>query len=787
MKQLPLDFSKSSSQRHRRANKIEEKAKIHKPSLFDAPPNIDIHLHNSEEAIATFSTSTPEVMIKWFSQLVGSYEIVKPKVISFSVKHLASLLYPLPPANITLDATTQAIGRAIIADKLGLKPLYVTRNGTRLLAHSQGWPRGFSVKDVPWGAVLSLLSLEIKVEVAENAQNLFVKKIAKTDKHLAKARLSGSAVAISTNNPQLFESLNLKGLSYNGRRNLGEYKLPLLKSAPLLEMENVLLSQELIEAIKHANRKISPLRTGPNFPWSLFPFQAKDAATGIRILETTGGVLLAGDMGSGKTMVSLAIIEELQAWPILIVAPLSAFSTWKENLEKFGKNIYLVTESPKVSWSKISENEYDAIVITYDRVAAFTELLQLKNYKLILADEIQRIRTPSSKRSRALRQLASMVPLRVGLSGTPLTNTVRDLLPIGSFLSPGEWRPRASESDLADLYPNDPIDGVSEHLGSMMVRRRIEDVGTKLPKKNTHRVYVDLTVDQNRAIEDLEKEVREAKLSGEFDDSSKRMHAFAKLQKLRQITNSPNSASVVGINPKIKATLDLAQDFLDLDRKGVIFCADRATFRDLGKALDLAGIGWVGIWGATPAKDRILNEKKFHSDPMVKVVLCTIQAGSESWSASPTATWLISTAYMYAPATLDQMEARVYRMSSVATGPTIEISYIHATSPKGTLDDRMVEILAIKKELFTRVVDRREHIDQTKVHYSLSDLLFLLTGEKDQNYVNFEKDSKKAIASVEKKKTNAKKGLYKNQKTSANRDAIDSPLDKVDLLLYDEE
>ena len=785
MKQLPLDFSKSSSQRIRRASKVEEKAKTHKPSLFDAPPNVDIHLHSTSEVIATFSTSTPEVMIKWFSQLIGSYEIVKPKVITFSVLHLPNLLYPLPPANITLDATTQAIARAILADKIALKPLLVTRTGTRLLAHSQGWPKGLMVKDVPWGAVLALLALEIKVEVADSAKALFVKKMGKTDNFLAKARLSGSAVAISSSNPQLFESLELKGLSYNGHKNLGEYKLPLLKSEPLLEMSNISLSQELIEAIRYANRKVSPLKTAPDFPWTLYPFQAKDAALGIRILETTGGVLLAGDMGSGKTMVSLSIIEELEAWPVLIVAPLSAFSTWKENLEKLSKKTYLVTESPKVSWEKISANDYDAIVITYDRVAAFTELLQQKNYKLILADEIQRIRTPSSKRSRALRQLASMVPLRIGLSGTPLTNTVRDLLPIGSFLSPGEWRPRASESDLADLYPNDPIDGVSEHLGSMMVRRRIEDVGTKLPKKNTHRVYIDLTVDQNRAIEDLEQEVREAKKSGEFQDSSMRMHAFAKLQKLRQITNSPASASVGGINPKIKATMDLTQDFLDLDRKGVIFCADRATFRDLGKALDLAGIGWVGIWGATPANERISNEVKFHTDPNIKVVLCTIQAGSESWSASPTATWLISTSYMYAPATLDQMEARVYRMSSIAEGPTIEISYIHAKSPKGTLDDRMVEILAIKKELFTRVVDRRDHIDQTKVHYSLSDLLFLLTGEKDENYVNLEKDAKRAVHEVEKKKKIVKQGLYKNKKTSKN--TPDELIDNVDRLLDDEE
>ena len=127
--------------------------------------------------------------------------------------------------------------------------------------------------------------------------------------------------------------------------------------------------------------------------------------------------------------------------------------------------------------------------------------------------------------------------------------------------------------------------------------------------------------------------------------------------------------------------------------------------RDLERVLTEEGIGYVGIWGATPSDQRIVNEKRFHNEEDIKVELCTIQAGSESWSASPTATWLISTAYMYAPAILDQMEARVYRMNSDINGPDIEVSYIHAKSTSPTLDDRMVEILALKKELFAQIVE----------------------------------------------------------------------------------
>ena len=41
----------------------------------------------------------------------------------------------------------------------------------------------------------------------------------------------------------------------------------------------------------------------------------------------------------------------------------------------------------------------------------------------------------------------------------------------------------------------------------------------------------------------------------------------------------------------------------------------------------------------------------------------------------------------------------------------------------------MLSILESKKELFAQVVDRTSHVDSTKVHYSMSDLVYLLTGD----------------------------------------------------------
>jgi len=759
--QLPLDFSISSAERLRRARRRAERAEEKPLALFAAPPNLDVHLHSPEEAVASCAGADPDAAALYLQSLVGPLRPIRSRRYAFPTAALDRLLWVRPPAQVTLDAAAGAVARALWATKLGLRPLIVTRNGRRLLASSVRWPSGLKVVDAPWTAIATLTRLGVRFDVDGSAHTLLLDRLAEAGTPIATAGLAGSAVLIETQRPDLLVELALPALSYAGDPASGRFRLPLLASERLLSTPQIALAPDLEAAIVQTTRTPRPLRPPEGFPWELYGFQARDAGRAAKILEVTGGVLLAGEMGSGKTTVALALAATMDLWPLLVVAPLSAFSTWGRQLGEMGRNYYLATDAPQSAWERIEDPTLDAVVISYDRLHAFGELIERRAFRCIVADEVQRIRSAGSRRSRSIRSLAASVPYRIGLSGTPLTNNIGDLLPIGAFLIPGEWRPRANVKDLTDTYPGDPVEAIAEHLGSMMVRRRMVDTGAKLPRRNDHRVYVQLSAEQRRALEELEEEARKAKEDGEFAEASSRMHAFTRLQRMRQIVNAPAAAGVAGPNPKTVAALELVEDFLAMGRKGVLFCADRATFRDLGERLSAAGIGWVGIWGATPPHDRIAAEKRFHTDPDIKVVLCTIQAGSESWSASPTATWLISVSYMYAPATLAQMEARVYRMNSDPDGPEIEILYVHAQGPEGSLDDRMVEILEQKKHLFAQVVDRTAHVDATKVHYSLGDLVFLLTGERDTTIderIELERAEKKALA---KRKEQARYSLKK--------------------------
>jgi hypothetical protein len=116
------------------------------------------------------------------------------------------------------------------------------------------------------------------------------------------------------------------------------------------------------------------------------------------------------------------------------------------------------------------------------------------------------------------------------------------------------------------------------------------------------------------------------------------------------------------------------------------------------------------------------------------------------------------------------MEARVYRMNSDPDAWDVEICYIHAQAPGGSLDDRMVEILGVKRQLFAQVVDRTEHLDTTKVHYSMSDLMYLMTGERDEQMVAQETDARQTRAREQKRKDHARATAH--GRSRRNRDFV---------------
>jgi hypothetical protein len=294
--QLLFSFDDSAAVRNRRTNFDPDQLE-----MFAFSPNIDVHLHSPAEAVAQVSGPSPERTYQWLANVLGSTRELTSRRVAFPTSRLDRLIAVRPPATVTLDGGALSVARALWANAIGLSPLKVSRHRQRLIATSTRWPTGLGVTDAPWTAIATLLHLGVPLNIDPKARELMTEKLAQAGEHVATAWLAGSAVMIEASQPDLLEALQLRALSYAGPPKTGRYRLPLLAALPLLDEPSIKVPDDLAASIRKANAKTRPLSSMEGFPWDLYSFQARDAATALRILETSGGVLLAGSMGSGKS------------------------------------------------------------------------------------------------------------------------------------------------------------------------------------------------------------------------------------------------------------------------------------------------------------------------------------------------------------------------------------------------------------------------------------------------------------------------------------------------------
>ena len=161
------------------------------------------------------------------------------------------------------------------------------------------------------------------------------------------------------------------------------------------------------------------------------------------------GVFL--DIGYGKTLTTLDAIDCIKARNILIVAPKTiARTTWHAEIEKWGYkyNCYSMVERHDTKKNKKVEiplkdleplynainktppNTKNCFITTRDRVKHLADWCEKHNtwpFDIIVCDEFQSFKTNSSQRTKAITKLADHTRRFIGLTGTPMPNSLEDI------------------------------------------------------------------------------------------------------------------------------------------------------------------------------------------------------------------------------------------------------------------------------------------------------------------------------------------------------------------------
>lgn len=166
-------------------------------------------------------------------------------------------------------------------------------------------------------------------------------------------------------------------------------------------------------------------------PWVAAEYQER----GVTWLASRLAGALFLPPGMGKTSISLAAKEMLSSMGyesrMLVLAPLTVcLTTWLAEPQK-----WLQFQSLKVGLAHGPDKElilndpyYDIVLLNYDGIAwAAPILARGHNFKILLCDEIRRLKNTNSKRYKILKPLLPSFAFRWGLTGTPAANGLMDL------------------------------------------------------------------------------------------------------------------------------------------------------------------------------------------------------------------------------------------------------------------------------------------------------------------------------------------------------------------------
>ena len=167
------------------------------------------------------------------------------------------------------------------------------------------------------------------------------------------------------------------------------------------------------------------------FKGTLLPYQPE----AVDRMVNRHKVLVAYDLGLGKTVLTIAAIERLMdenkvKEPGLIICLSSLKYQWANQIEKFtdGTSKALVIDgTPKKRAEQYAEamdwraSGVDYIILNYEQIVNDWDSIKNLPRGFVVLDEATAIKSFRSKRSKAVKRLISS-PYRYALTGTPIEN-----------------------------------------------------------------------------------------------------------------------------------------------------------------------------------------------------------------------------------------------------------------------------------------------------------------------------------------------------------------------------
>lgn len=159
------------------------------------------------------------------------------------------------------------------------------------------------------------------------------------------------------------------------------------------------------------------------------------------VIEKECACLLC-EQGTGKTIISLAVLEKLQLSKVLIVTPLTSIEvTWARRLRQKWDVYFGLEKEPGVN------------VVGFEFFRNNIKKIVKIKWDMVIIDESQGLKDRGSKQSRAARRLRHLVKRRLILSGTPIDDSPIDMWAQLRFVNPSILGDKWGDFDAEFLRP----------------------------------------------------------------------------------------------------------------------------------------------------------------------------------------------------------------------------------------------------------------------------------------------------------------------------------------------
>lgn len=444
------------------------------------------------------------------------------------------------------------------------------------------------------------------------------------------------------------------------------------------------------------------------FQAALRPYQ-KEGFTWLDYMNKLGfGACLADDMGLGKTIQVLAFLEKLRKTKkdahVLLVVPASLLGNWQKEIEKFAPGMaFRILHGSSAKTGGDAGEDYSFLTITTYGMAARLESLEKIQWDCLILDEAQAIKNPLTKQTKRVKALQSK--MRIAMTGTPIENDLTNLWSLFDFLNKGLLGSSTEFHDYCKKLEDNP-EGYAKlkaMIAPFMLRRVKTDkaIISDLPDKLEQIDYVGLSKKQTVLYRKYVAELAD-KLE-ELDGMKRRGLVLASLTKLKQICNHPDQyLGQTAYDPKESGKFEMLREVCETicqkRERVLVFTQFKEITSYLDEFLsDIFGCHGYVLHGGTPVAKRNEIVDSFQGEKYVPYIVLSVKAGGTGLNLT-NANHVIHFDRWWNPAVENQATDRAYRIGQKNN------VMVHKLVCKGTIEEKIDEMIESKKELASNVI-----------------------------------------------------------------------------------